>query len=151
MATMPGPRRVARKSVSMLMELGLSKGDAARVVQMVCDEAARVIWRHQSDIDATWIAEIHREAGDIGRQHSGAAAAVSTWTDSVTRWARDFDRGHSAQRVGREDAQLGRRGSTEFWPDSWPTGAGAVHRDDMPAYYVPDHERPGQTGRETGA
>ena len=149
--TMPGPRRVARKSVSMLMELGLSKGDAARVVQLVCDEAAGVIWRHQSDMDVAWLANISAEAREIGAQHRGAAAAASTYSQNVARWARDFDRGHTAERASPKGDQLPRRASTEFWPDHWP-GAGAVHRDDMPAYFdVPGHERPGQTGRETGA
>lgn len=151
MVTMPASRKLARKSVSMLMELGLSKGDAARVVQVVCDEAARVIWRHQPDLDVTWLAEIHHEASQLAAQHAGAAAAVQTYSQAVSRWARDFDRGHTAERTSPKADHLPRGASTEFWPDSWPTGAGAVHRDDMPAYYVPGHERPGPTGRETGA
>ena len=151
MVTMPASRKLARKSVSMLMELGLSKRDAARVVQLVCDEAASVIWRHQPDLDVTWLAEIHHEASQLAAQQGGAAAAVQTYSAAVSRWARDFDRGHTAERSSPKGDQLPRRASAEFWPDSWPS-AGVVHRDDMPAYFdVPGHERPGQTGRETGA
>lgn len=122
MAAMPGPRRVARKSVSMLMGLGLSKGDAARVVQLVCDEAAGVIWRRDPDLDVTWLASISHEASEIGRQHGAAAAAVTSYSEGVARWARDFDRGHTAQRASVQGDQLGRHASSEFWPDSWPAG-----------------------------
>lgn len=117
MATMPGPRRVARKSVAMLMELGLSKGDAARVVQLVCDEAAGVIWRHEPDMDVAWLADISAEAREIGAQHRGAAAAVQTYSQAVSRWARDFDRGHTAERKGDQWRQLPRHPSTlADWP-----------------------------------
>jgi len=98
--TMPSARRVARRSVALLTELGLSKGEAARTVQLICDEATGVIWRRDPDLDVTWLANIASEAFIIA-QASGVAAlqAVAEYQQGVTRWTRDFDRGHAPQQL----------------------------------------------------
>jgi hypothetical protein len=109
MTTMPSARRVARKSVALLTELGMSKPDAARVVQLVCDEAAMVMRRRDPGLDMTWLADIASEAYVI-TQASGVRAlqAVAEYQQGVARWAADFDQGHSAQRLPVR----------QWWPDS---------------------------------
>lgn len=66
--TMPSPRRLARQSVTLLMGLGMTKPDAARLVVIVCDEVAAIIWRRDPELDVTWLAQIAYEAGVIRRQ-----------------------------------------------------------------------------------
>lgn len=59
---MPSARKLARKSVSLTMQLGLTKADAAALVQTLCDEVAGVLWRRRPDLDMTWLADIAAEA-----------------------------------------------------------------------------------------
>lgn len=98
MTTMPSSRKVARKSVSLAMELGMSKADAARLVQIICDEVTGIIWRQAPDMDITWLANIASEAYLIRQQAGQASAAVAEYSANVARWSREFDQGHSAQR-----------------------------------------------------
>lgn len=101
--TMPNSRKVARKSVSLAMDLGMGRADAARLVQIICDEVTGIIYRQAPDMDITWLANIASEAYLIRQQAGMAALAVGAYSENVTRWAKDFDRGHSPQRLeGRQ-------------------------------------------------
>lgn len=74
--TMPSPRRVARRSVAVLVGMGMAKAEAARMVQVVCDEVIAVIWRRDPELDVTWLAEIAAEAGAVRLQVSLIADAA---------------------------------------------------------------------------
>lgn len=97
---MPNARKLARKSVGLAMDLGLSRNDAAQLVQAICDEAAVVIRSRAPEVDLTWLANIASECYTMRQQAGLAALAVSSYSANVTRWAADFDRGHSGQRLG---------------------------------------------------
>lgn len=104
MATMPSPRRLARQSISLLMQQGMSKPDAARVVTIICDEVTGIIWRHSPDLDLTWLADIANEAATIRNHHYAAGSSVQSWAGRVATWAREFDSGHAPRIEQREQA-----------------------------------------------
>lgn len=97
MTTMPSSRKLARKSVSLAMELGMSKAEAARLVLMICDEVTALVWRKAPDMDLTWLAEISAEVIRVREQAGQAAAASQHWSQRVAIWAREFDQGHAPQ------------------------------------------------------
>lgn len=100
---MPSPRRVARKSVHLLVGMGMTNDDAARVVQIVCDEAAAAVWRRGADIDLGWLADIAAEAGAIRRREwRRPDAPALSWPERVDAWAADFDRKHGRLPTGAD-------------------------------------------------
>lgn len=115
--TMPSPRRLARQSVSMLMGMGLSKPDAARVVVVICDEVAGIIWRRDPELDVAWLAMIAYEAGVIRAQ-----ARPVPPVDQLTA---AYDAAYPVVSGLLDRLQRAQ-------------GAGAVHADDMPGYFVPE-------------
>lgn len=102
--TMPSPRRLARQSVSLLMQQGMSKPDAARVVTIICDEVTGIIWRQSPDLDLTWLADIASEAAAIREQHNTMRGIAQEWAGRVATWAREFDSGHAPRIEQREQA-----------------------------------------------
>lgn len=102
--TMPSPRRVARRSVAVLVSLGAGRRDAANVIIAICDEAAAVIWRRDPDMDMAWLADISHEARLIAEASAATQSAVQTYSQRVATWARDFDRGHAPRIEQREQA-----------------------------------------------
>lgn len=89
--TMPSPRRVARRSVFVLMGMGMSKPEAARLVTLICDEVTGIIWRRDPDLDITWLADIASEATVIQREAADLRGAAQTYSERVAHWARRFD------------------------------------------------------------
>jgi hypothetical protein len=91
--TMPNARRLARRNVALLVEMGLTKADAARVVQLVCDEVTGILWRRAPDMDCSWLAAIYQEAATIGAQAAPATGPVADYAQRVaevtSRWGAD--------------------------------------------------------------
>lgn len=74
-AAMPGPQRVARRSVAMLIRMGATRREAASTVIQVCDSAVIVIRSANPDCDLQWLADVCLEARrirDISRRDSGS-------------------------------------------------------------------------------
>lgn len=101
---MPSSRKVARKSVSLAMELGMSKAEAAQLVQIICDEVTGILWRRSPDMDVTWLADIAAEASQIRQQapvHTHTGACPSLVPHAAHQWWPHLDRqatccGHGA-------------------------------------------------------
>lgn len=88
---MPSPRRVARQTVSVLVGMGMTKPEAAKLVTIICDEVTGIIWRQSPEMDITWLADIASEAMAIQAQARDLGGAVQTYSERVAHWARRFD------------------------------------------------------------